>query len=82
MMVGGNNKLLATQVVRYIYSVYADSPIIGACAEIYPGVTHLLCRWHVDRYADSLKCNRHMPLSLYVYGVQKCTNLMIFSVFC
>lgn len=75
MMVGGNNKLLATQVVRYIYSVYADSPIIGACAEVYPGVTHLLCRWHVDRYADSLKRDTIQPVC--VYGVQKCNHLTI-----
>lgn len=25
----------------------------NACSQIYPGVTHLLCRWHVDKYVTN-----------------------------
>lgn len=26
-----------------------DPAMIGGCSAVYPQVTHLLCRWHVDR---------------------------------
>ena len=28
-----------------------DAAIVGACVDVFPGVTHILCRWHVDRYS-------------------------------
>ena len=31
----------------YIYPALSGA---NACSKVYPGVTHILCRWHVDRY--------------------------------
>ena len=32
-----------------IFTIFSDTAIIAACSVVYPGVNHLLCRWHIDR---------------------------------
>lgn len=34
----------------FTLSTFSDSVIVAACSVVYPGVNHLLCRWHIDRY--------------------------------
>ena len=54
---GANVTILMTDDGKYESVIYfalstffLDSAIVAACSAVYPGVNHLLCRWHIDRY--------------------------------
>ena len=45
-------RILVWCIVSYIILFFLHPALSGAnaCSKVYPGVTHILCRWHVDRY--------------------------------
>ena len=46
---------------------YVDNCIIGGGVRVYPGVLHLLCRWHVDQYVNLLHARLHKHNHAYIY---------------
>lgn len=45
-----DGKITVVGTFVIIVTTYADLAGVLACSQVYPGVQHILCRWHVDRY--------------------------------
>ena len=50
------NHITCIYTLTKLYSCASHVALSGsnACSQVYPNVTHLLCRWHVDKYGKNL----------------------------
>ena len=50
------NHITCIYTLTKLYSCASHAALSGsnACSRVYPNVTHLLCRWHVDKYGKNL----------------------------